>query len=66
MGNGRAREFELAVQLNDGTEAHMGPYETADELLEAFIPFSERQIAAGNLDSDEAEEIIEFYRSRAN
>ena len=64
--NGRAREFELVVQMKDGTEAHMGPYETADELLEAFIPFSEQQIAAGNLDSGEADEIIEYYRSRAN
>ena len=61
---GRVHEFELSVLLNDGTEAHFGPYETANELLDAFIPFSEPQIASGNLDQSEATEIIEYYKSK--
>ena len=62
--NGRIHEYELAVQLRDSTEVHFGPYETADELLAEFISFSEAAIAAGNFDEREANEIIEFYKSK--
>ena len=64
VANGRAREFELSILLNDGTEAHFGPCETADELLAEFLPFSEAQVAAGNLDSSEAGEIMNYYKGK--
>ena len=64
--NGRGeREFELAFQLKDGTVVNFGPYDTVDALLAEFIPFSQAQIAAENLDPSEAEEIVQFYRDKA-
>ena len=63
--NGRSHEYELAVELKNGEIMNFGPYETADELLAEFIPFSEAQIAAQNLDPSGAEEIIQFYMDKA-
>ena len=64
LENGRAKEFEIAFRLNNGREAHFGPYDTAAELLEELIPFTAAEVAAGNLDQSEADEVIEFYRSK--
>ena len=55
-------EYELSVTLNDGSEAHFGPFDTAEELLAEFSPFAIRQVAAGNLDESEAQEILANYR----
>lgn len=60
-GRARARAYELSVQLLDGTEAHFGPYDTAEELLAQAESFCREQAAAGNLSQEEAAEIIAHY-----
>lgn len=52
------REFQYAILLKDGKEAVFGPYGTNVEMLAVLEPFCKEQVAAGNLDQSEAEEII--------
>lgn len=56
--------YEVSITLLDGEEAHFGPYDEADELLEKVEPFCKEQIENGNMDQKELDEIVNKYTNK--
>lgn len=50
--------YELFVTLENGTQQWIGPYETPGQLLAAVESFCDEQVKLGNMDQQEAGEII--------
>lgn len=58
----QVREYECSIELTNGAEAHIGPYDTKEEMLETLESYCEEQVRMGNLSQSDADAMLSKYR----
>ena len=53
--------YEVVIVNDKGVEAHIGPYDTKEELLAQVRPYCDEQVKAGKMTQQEADEILSEY-----
>ncbi len=53
--------YEVVIVNDKGVDAYFGPYDTKEELLAQVRPYCEKQVKAGNMTQQEADEILSKY-----
>jgi hypothetical protein len=57
-----ATGYTICIVNDNGEEALFGPYSTKEEMLTEVKPYCEKQVKAGNMSQQEADEIISKYQ----